>query len=241
MKTFEELFKELARHNDRSVIWNNWLEYTINVNLIGRPHNNPTNYHGNEQTYMEMITAWINELSIKLEKYPYYDMLGSFYEELVQSKSKAGQLQQYYSPISVTELLSDIDLLSRTPEELHGKVANDPTCGSARTLLSAHVKSKGELICIGQDLDRTSCHMATLNFWSHGVRGSILHMDTLELNFFAGWRINKYLYHGIPIPHIEEIHSASEAYDFFELKNNNVDGATVAQSTIKSDVQTTLI
>lgn len=242
MPSFEELFEELARHNDRSVIWNNWLEYTINANILYRQRPDNTNYHGNEKTYFEMMQAWLNELAIKLEKYPYYDMLGKFYEELVQSKSKAGQLQQYYSPISVTELLSDLDLHDKKADDLHGRIANDPTCGSARTLLSAHVKSKGELFCVGQDLDRTSCHMAVLNFYSHGVRGSILHMDTLELTFYAGWRINKYLYHGIPIPHIEEIHSPVEAYDFFELKNDNVDETTVAPTTIsKGDVQTTLI
>ena len=95
---------------------------------------------------------------------------------------------------------------------------------------------------MGEELDGAAARMAVLNFYSHGVRGSILHMDTLELTFYAGWRINKYLYHGIPIPHIEEIHSPVEAYDFFELKNDNVDETTVESTTIsKGDVQTTLI
>ena len=85
--------------------------------------------------------------------------------------------------------------------------------------------------------------MAVLNFFSHGVRGSVLHMDTLEETFYQGWRVNKYLYHGIPVPHIEEIHNVNDAYDFFELKkDNNVDKTTVAPTTInKGNVQTTLI
>ena len=80
--------------------------------------------------------------------------------------------------------------------------------------------------------------MSVLNFWSHGVRGSILHMDTLEEKFYRGWRVNKYLYHGIPVPHIEEIHNVNDAYDFYELKNSTdsgiVDNHEVEVTTLKN-------
>lgn len=242
MPSFEELFEELARHNDRSVIWNNWLEYTINANILYRQRPDNTNYHGNEKTYFEMMQAWLNELAIKLEKYPYYDILGEFYEELVTSRVKSSQMGQFFSPVSVSELVNDIVHNDIEDHNLEGEIANDPACGSARMLLSAHVKSKGKLFLLGEELDGAAARMAVLNFYSHGCRGSILQIDTLTREFYAGWRINKYLYHGIPIPHIEEIHSPVEAYDFFELKNDNVDETTVAPTTIsKGDVQTTLI
>lgn len=242
MPSFEELFEELARHNDRSVIWNNWLEYTINANILYKHKPDNTNYHGNEKTYFEMMQAWLNELAIKLEKYPYYDILGEFYEELVTSRVKSSQMGQFFSPVSVSELVNDIVHHDIKDHNLEGRIANDPACGSARMLLSAHVKSKGKLFLLGEELDGAAARMAVLNFYSHGCRGSILQIDTLTREFYAGWRINKYLYHGIPIPHIEEIHSPVEAYDFFELKNDNVDETTVAPTTIsKGDVQTTLI
>lgn len=242
MPSFEELFEELARHNDRSVIWNNWLEYTINANILYKHKPDNTNYHGNEKTYFEMMQAWLNELAIKLEKYPYYDILGEFYEELVTSRVKSSQMGQFFSPVSVSELVNDIVHNDIEDHNLEGEIANDPACGSARMLLSAHVKSKGKLFLLGEELDGAAARMAVLNFYSHGCRGSILQIDTLTREFYAGWRINKYLYHGIPIPHIEEIHSQGEAFDFFELKNKNVDKATVAPTTIsKGDVQTTLI
>ena len=216
MSTFNELFDDLAKTNDRSIIWNNWLEYCIQINLIN--HNGKkTNFYDNEEKYVELMKAWMNELTQELESKPYYDILGHFYEELIQSKSKSSTLGQAYTPQSVTDLMNKliVDI-----EDNRMGVANDPTCGSSRTLLSAHVESNGDLICIGQDLDKTSCQMSVLNFWSHGVRGSILHMDTLTYEFYQGWRVNKYLYHGLPVPHIEEIHSIDEVYDFFELKNN---------------------
>lgn len=229
MKTFNEIFEELARHNDRSIIWNNWLDYTIDVNLLTLAKNkhNTNNYHGNEEAYWDMIIAWMTELSQKLEKYPYYDILGQFYEELVQSQAKASNLGQFYTPSTVTELLSTITIDSQPATSLDGRVANDPTCGSARMLLSAHVHSHGRLFLYGQELDETSAKMAALNFWSHGCRGSILHMDTLTGNIFKGWRVNRYLHHGVPVPHIELISSEAEALDFIELNhlfsNGNVD------------------
>lgn len=211
MTNFEVIFEELAKTNDCSVIWNNWLEFVIQCNLMNHPQQE-TNFHNNEKEYVDLMNAWLNELTKSLETKSYYDILGEFYEVLVQSRSKSKSLGQLYTPPSVTDLLSRMVI-----PELDGFV-NDPTCGSGRTLLAAHVKSKGELICIGQDLDLTSCQMCVLNMWSHGVRGSVLHMDTLEGKFFQGWRVNNYLYHGLPVPHIELV-SESEAYNFIGVSN----------------------
>lgn len=249
MRTFEEIFEGLARHNDRSVIWNDFLNYAIDVNLLTLAKDKPEqkNYHGNEEAYWDMITAWITELTVKLEKYPYYDMLGQFYEELVQSHTKASNMGQFFTPTTVSELLNEISIKG-TDKSFQGKVVNDPTCGSARMLLSAYVHSNHEAILYGQELDGTSARMAVLNFWSHGARGSILHMDTLEGTIFQGWRVNRYLHHGVPIPHIEEIKTEAEALDFIELIHNHpaeksVDDEGIDKVVLKSKKtgQTTLM
>ena len=235
-KSFEEIFEELARHNDRSVIWNTWLEYVIDVNLLqlepGDYEEFQKKYDGNTLAYEDLMEAWLKELSLKLDKYPYYDMLGEFYEELVQSQSKASSMAQFYTPPSVTNLLSELTLTDN--KNYKGKLASDPAGGSGRTLLSAHVKSKGDLFCISQDLDETSCKMAVLNFFSHGVRGSVLHMDTLTGEFYHGWRINRYLYDGIPVPHIEVIDTIDEAYDFIGLTPDSDDEGVLANDDLES-------
>ncbi len=256
-KTFEEIFEELARHNDRSIIWNDFLDYAIEVNLLTLAKDKKEfhkNYHGNEKQYADLMQAWLNELSIKLEKYPYYDILGEFYEELVTSKVKSSQMGQFFSPVSVSTLVNDIVNHDIKDHDLTGKIANDPACGSARMLLDAHVKSKGDLFCIGEELDGTAARMAVLNFYSHGVRGSILQVDTLTREWFNGWIINRYLYHGIPVPHIELIHNENEAFDFIELnklkkeaeiinKDNDDDNNMTVDEVkfAKSPVQSTLI
>ena len=95
-KTFEEIFEELAKYNDRSVIWNNWLDYVIQINLMNHPCTE-TNFHNNEEKYVDLMEAWLNELTVNLETKPYYDILGQFYEELVQSRSKSRSLGQIYT------------------------------------------------------------------------------------------------------------------------------------------------
>lgn len=241
--TFEEIFEELARHDDRSIIWNNWLEYVVDVNLLslqkGDKEEFRKKYRGNEEAYANLMEAWLNELAVKLETYPYYDILGEFYEELVQSKSKSKQLGQVYTPPSVTNLLSEISFNDKI--NYNGKIANDPACGSARTLLAAHVKGGYGIYVTGADLDRTSCFMAVCNLFSHGCRGSILHMDTLEGTFYQGWIINRYLYDGIPVPHIEEINSPDEAYNFPGLnQDNNYSSETQTTTKDETDAESTV-
>lgn len=238
-KTFEEIFEELARHNDRSIIWNDFLDYVVNSNLIYQHKPRQINYHGNEEAYVELLKAYLDRLNKELETAPYVDLLGVLYEEVVLSQGKSKQLGQYYSPTCVAEVTTDLVMSSQSFEDYSDKIANDCACGSGRMLLASHVKSKGNLFCIGQDIDETSVKMCTINFWSMGVRGSVLQMDSLEGKFYQGWRVNKYLYHGIPVPHIEEIYSPTEALDFIELHNKEIS----IEDTKKSQVtgQTTLI
>lgn len=247
---FEELFDDLSRTNDRSIIWNNWLDYCININLMHtKSRYAPKDFYGNEETYFEMFNEWIHELNQKLQDKPYHDLLGHLYEDVVQSKGKQKDFQQYYTPQNVTEVMSAL-IMQKEAEEYKDGWANDPCCGSGRFLLASHFESKGNLYCFGQDLDETSVKMAVLNFYSHGVRGSVLHMNSLTEEFYKGWRVNRWLLHGIPVPHIEEIYSVSEAYNFIGLnqKNNeqnnnspvNVD-ESISEKPKKMIGQTTLL
>ena len=208
MNKFSKIFEKMAKIQDRSIIWNNFLDYCIDINLLNCKERH-LDFKGNEENYSEMLAEWLLQLNKDLETKPESDMLGMFYEELVTSHSKSKSIGQFFTPQDVTDLMVDLVI----DDLKQGTFAYDCACGSARMLLSTHVKTNGELFCIGQDLDEVSCKMAVLNFWSHGVRGSILHQNTLTLDFYQAWRVNNYLYHGLPIPHIELV-SERNAYNF---------------------------
>ena len=208
MNEFERIFEKLARTDDASILWINWLDWVIDSNLITNK-DYKLNFKGNEQTYYELYCAWIEIVSNELEttnKY-YYDYLGVFYENIIQSKYKAGTSGQFFTPQDVSKLMSGL-----TVDNDDGGIINDCACGSGRLLLDAREKNQTAIL-IGQDLDPVACKMAVLNFYISGATGSIIHQNTLTGEFYGAWRVNNYLHYGLPIPHIELV-SEREAYNF---------------------------
>lgn len=235
MNKFNKIFEDMAKIQDRSIIWNNFLDYCIDVNLLNSKERN-LDFKGNEENYSEMLSEWLLQLNKDLETKPYSDMLGVFYEELVTSHAKSKSVGQFFTPQDVTDLMVDLVI----DDLKQGTFAYDCACGSARMLLSSHVKSNGELYCIGQDLDEVSCKMAVLNFWSHGVRGSILHQNSITLEFYQAWRVNNYLYHGLPIPHIELVNERN-AYNFVDASAYNFNAVELNPVKKTGTVQSTLM
>ena len=217
MNNFESIFEKLARTDDPSIIWTNWLDYVIDQNLLCL-RDRGLDFKGHEQEYYNLFTEWVNIIHTKLENSNiyYYDYLGEFYEDVIQSKYKAGTRGQFFTPQCVSELMSK----SLLTEDCNGMI-NDATCGSGRLLLDTH-KYNPSAIMIGQDLDPVACKMAVLNFYISGVRGSILNMNTLTGEFYEAWRVNNYLGYGLNIPHIELVNERN-AYMFFGYKNDNED------------------
>ena len=85
----------------------------------------------------------------------------------LQDKYKGKQKisNKKFTQQSFTELMGS--LVMDTWEK--GKFCSDPCCGSGRFLLEMNCDSKGELFCIRQNLDETSCKKSVLNLYSHGV------------------------------------------------------------------------
>ena len=118
-----------------------------------------------------------------------------------------------------------------------GGVINDCACGSGRLLLDAH-QDNPSAVLIGQDLDPVACKMAVLNFYVAGVRGSIIHQNTLTGEVFECWRVNNYINHGLPLPHIELV-SVNDAYSFIGLDVSEVKPIELREP-VKETVQSKL-
>ena len=214
MNEFEKLFEKLARTDDASTLWINWLDWVIDQNLITNTNRN-LDFKGNEETYFQLYCAWIDIVNNELEitgKY-YYDYLGVFYEDVIQSKYKAGTNGQFFTPQDVSKLMASICM----DTEKDNSIINDCACGSGRLLLDSHSFNPSAIL-IGQDLGPVACKMAVLNFYVSGVRGSVIHQNTLTAESFECWRVNNYIHHGLPIPHIELV-SEREAYHFIGTDN----------------------
>ena len=192
MNDFEKHFEKLAKTDDASTLWTNWLDWVIDQNLI-IDHDRKLNFKGNEKIYFQLYQDWIKIVSDELEKGDkyYYDYPGVFYEDVIQSKYKAGTNGQFFTPHDVSKLMSQITAID---ESIDKPVINDCACGSGRLLLDAHSFNQNAVL-IGQDLDPVACKMAVLNFYISGVTGSILHQNTLTGEFYGAWRVNNYIHH----------------------------------------------
>ena len=226
MNKFEKIFENLCRQHDPNVIFNEFLDYCIDINLFTTINQN-LDFKGREQDYFEMFKEWVkitnehldeDNLEINSGNNGWYDYLGIFYENTVQTKYKAGARGQFFTPADVCQLMTELTI-DKEKDYSH-KFVNDCCCGSGRFLLAGH-NILPNAIMIGSDLDDMACKMTVLNFYIHGVRGSVLHQNTLTLETFQAWRINNYLGYGLPLPHIELI-NPNEVYSFFGVKKQDI-------------------
>lgn len=196
LKKFKEEFEELARKHDRSIIFNDLLDYCIQTFTIKPAEKQYRDKYTEEEMgiFFNLLKEWVHIQGSVLEEKTYYDFWGEIYEEVVQSSAKASSMGQFYTPNSVVDLITKISL--KDEEVLkNGGWVNDPACGSGRFLTSlyTHLENK-DVYCLGQDLDEMSCKMAVLNFLIHGVQGGVAWMDTLEGTVYGAWKVNEFLY-----------------------------------------------
>lgn len=113
------------------------------------------------------------------------DILGRIFEE-VNSKSNASNMGQFFTPKSICDLMAQM-----LKEDKKVTVA-DPTCGSSRNLIAhSRLDPSNRLNCVyyGFDLDMRCCLMSVLNFLMYGMKGYVIHMNTLSMELYSGWRI----------------------------------------------------
>ena len=221
MNEFEKTFEKLARTDDPNIIFTNWMEYVIDINLFTL-HDRKLDFRGNEEDYFNMFNAWVQIQNDYLKSHPdeyWYDYLGHFYEDIMQSKFKAGNLGQFFTPANVCDVMAQLSM-NRPPEYYDGKMINDCAGGSGRLLLASK-KHAPNAVFVLQDLDSTAVKMATLNFYIHGVRGAVICKNTLTDEFFEAYRVNNYLGYGIPIPHIEICSSEAEACNLLGIRHDD--------------------
>ena len=62
MNEFEKHFEKLAKTDDASTLWINWLDWVIDQNLIIN-HDRKLNFKGNEKMYFQLYQDWIKIVS----------------------------------------------------------------------------------------------------------------------------------------------------------------------------------
>ena len=245
MSKFSEIFEDMSRVNDRTIVFMDFLDFVIAGFNINPDYEFKWRgkYDDGEGKFYELFQELVKELEDKLSSgEPYYDFLGDFYEEVVQAKAKASSMGQFFTPPEVSTLLSRL-AIEDDDEEV--KRVYDCASGSGRLLLAYH-SMKPDHIIIADELDEVSAKMCTINFILHGVRGAVRCMDSITQEFYFGFKTNEMMEYGANgSPHCMDISELHHALVFFgesygEIVQLKDDGDTGGSEVVPAG-QTTLI
>ena len=112
------------------------------------------------------------------------DVIGSLYEELELSNPRTGQ---FFTPKSICDLMAKM-----TDSGLKEGTVNDPSSGSSRNLVAhsrLNINNRYNFTYIAQDLDVRCCLMSVINMVIFGMKGYVIHCDTIQMKAYKGWRI----------------------------------------------------
>lgn len=191
---------------DVSQVFNDFLTYIIHYFT---PNAKPLESwkYKTEQTavFWDMFREWIKVINKQISCNEWYDAFGDLYMTCVASKMKQQGTGQFFTPEGLCDMMAEINSV----EKMTGKYANDPACGSGRTLLAWHVRNIGNYLC-AEDIDRTCCLMTVCNFIIHGCVGEVIWHNSLDPgSFYSGWKVNERLnkspFSPIPLITVREI------------------------------------
>lgn len=223
MKEFIKHIENVASRHSFSGVFDDVLTIMICMFSLGR----------DEDRYFETIKRYnkseLNELAMAcgelMKVYTdnitkeggWCDPLGDLFMEH-NSKFGASARGQFFTPESVC------DLMAKMTYEHNAKnlLINDPACGSARTLIAydrCNPQNRLKNFYVAQDLDSRCVKMAVLNIYMHGMKGLVMHMDTLRMQCYGGFRV----FLPDTLMGIQPLSSAEAMHMYFKISEENKD------------------
>jgi type I restriction enzyme M protein len=138
------------------------------------------------QALGEMINEYDNNMN---DEGDWKDILGKVFEE-TNSSFTASNNGQFFTPHSLCNLMANLICSKEACEE--NIYVNDCSSGSGRNLIAhsrLHPLNRFRAFYVAQDLDERCVNMSVLNFVMFGLKGIVIHMNTLSMEIFKGYRI----------------------------------------------------
>lgn len=112
------------------------------------------------------------------------DVVGNMYEAAGQSNSRTGQ---FFTPKQVCDLMAQITVSEKT-----SGTVNDCAAGSSRNLI-AHSRltpmNRHNFYYVAEDLDMRCVNMSLINFVMYGMKGLVVHKDTIQNKAYSAYRV----------------------------------------------------
>lgn len=230
-KPIADILSRYSNKAGRDVIatWNDWLEWCCGVfewkklDAAGGYAGRFAECEKENPLFYKAMEEWMELSAKKIGNGYAYDAFGTLYEANYQSSFKANSAGQFFTPMSICDLMADMttksnDMCLHPTDEV--VKFNDCACGSGRTLLAAWQvcdKYNRNLFYAG-DLDSTSVYMCALNFLIHGMVGIVEKRDALSRDWYFGFIVN-----GCKVPFANNV-CCLQYFDNEEEYNKNIRG-----------------
>lgn len=190
-KRLNKLFEDLLYRHDAISVFDDLLTVTICALAMGTMENEYqeviVRYNKSEQT---MLANMFAELLLTFDAGSdangrWSDPLGNLFEEH-NGKFGRDARGQFFTPETVCNFMAQIT------EPVPGSYVTDPACGSGRTLIAGdRINSENRIhnFYVGCDLDHRCVKMCAINMAMYGMKGVAIHMDSLRMEIFGGYRI----------------------------------------------------
>ncbi len=189
MKEFEKLFAKIAYRHTFMNVFDDFLTLTLCAFGMGRY----------EEEYLKTIEIYskeeikifplllgelVNYYTQKSEGGSWVDGLGDFFMEH-NGKFGRDARGQFFTPIHLCDLMAQFS----QPKE--GTIY-DCAAGSGRCLIAADrldPKNRYNNFYMGVDVDLRCVKMCAINMTLYGMRGAVIHGNSLSLDIWGGYRV----------------------------------------------------
>jgi hypothetical protein len=141
------------------------------------------------QLFGEALGAMVMDYDAKSsEDGTWCDVLGAYFED-IQSHFSASAKGQFFTPDHVCDLMAKVLGESPTNERIY---VNDCACGSGRNLIAhsrTNTKQRFSSFYVAQDVDYRCVLMSVINFLMFGMSGVVIHMNTITMTVYRGFRV----------------------------------------------------
>lgn len=194
-KTASQLLSDIAYTHDFSTVFDDFLTMTICALSVGRMEDKyletAKRYQPAElKTFGNALAALILDYeAVCTPDGSWSDVLGHIFEEH-NGKFGRDARGQFFTPEHLCDLMAQLQE-GEIPDKDEIKVM-DPACGSGRCLIALarlNPMNRFNQFFYGMDLDSRCVKMCVINYVMHGMKGVVIHMDSIAMEVFGGYRI----------------------------------------------------
>ncbi len=194
---FNKLFEALLYRHDVPTVFDDFLTLTLSALAIGRAESvyeeTIKRYRPEDQSMFGRMFA---ELFLAYDERSspdggWADILGHFFEEH-NGKFGRDARGQFFTPETVCNFMAQITAADAVADGDEPITVNDCAVGSGRNLIAhsrLHPSNRTRCFYVGQDIDHRCVKMTAINMAMYGMRGVSIHMDTLRMEVWGGYRV----------------------------------------------------